>query len=542
MRLSRRSSTGTPGTPVADPSASTAFFARMPRSGRRASAWWSTFITSATCVSMAAFAFRCLAHWLPRPRESGGPDDASRWTPRSTCPVDFRNPGVPSDRARLARQGIALLGTVKSAALVTVTGRGSFVAEAAGALRAWVRATTMSSVGRWSPESAGVVTAILIGDRSGLEPEAERKLQEAGTYHVIAISGGNIALLTGLLIGLGRLARFPARGDGRGIDRPAGVLRLRGRPRAVGAARDARRGGVPGRARGRSPWTGAQRDRGRGGDRRRRVPADDSGPGFRPLVRRNGGDRHGRGAPRARHPENGDRSEPAWPTALMSIGRAAAMLFAATLSAEIALAPVGALSLRPGQLCRPVAQLRGDPVDVGDPGRRAGLARGRRRCRRAWDRPSAGSPGSRRICCCARRISSTSRHGSYVDVPPPAIWLMTFGTRSWAALLATRQTAVASHRGGRCGGRGFPYPRPGIRRRAHSACQPPEPGWTRIVFLDVGQGDATLIQPAGAPPWLVDAGGTAGDVIRSRPPRDAAGALGVRRHPARYAGAHARRS
>src|SRR5688500_14722304 len=28
-------------------------------------------------------------------------------------PLDYRNPGVPSDRARLARQGIALTGTVK---------------------------------------------------------------------------------------------------------------------------------------------------------------------------------------------------------------------------------------------------------------------------------------------------------------------------------------------------------------------------------------------------------------------------------------------
>src|SRR4051812_43451867 len=35
-------------------------------------------------------------------------------------PLDYRDPGVPSDRERLARGGIALLGTVKSAALVEV--------------------------------------------------------------------------------------------------------------------------------------------------------------------------------------------------------------------------------------------------------------------------------------------------------------------------------------------------------------------------------------------------------------------------------------
>ena len=56
-----------------------------------------------------------------------------------------------------------------------------------------------------------MVTAILIGDRSGLDPDDERRLQEAGTYHVIAISGGNIALLAGLFIGLFRFAGWLGR-------------------------------------------------------------------------------------------------------------------------------------------------------------------------------------------------------------------------------------------------------------------------------------------------------------------------------------------
>ena len=46
-----------------------------------------------------------------------------------------------------------------------------------------------------------MATAILIGDRAGLDAQTERRLQEAGTYHVIAISGGNIAILAGLMLG-----------------------------------------------------------------------------------------------------------------------------------------------------------------------------------------------------------------------------------------------------------------------------------------------------------------------------------------------------
>ncbi len=46
----------------------------------------------------------------------------------------------------------------------------------------------------------------MIGDRTALDDDVQRRLQEAGTYHVIAISGGNIAILAGVLIAGFRLA------------------------------------------------------------------------------------------------------------------------------------------------------------------------------------------------------------------------------------------------------------------------------------------------------------------------------------------------
>ncbi len=45
-----------------------------------------------------------------------------------------------------------------------------------------------------------MAVAILIGDRGSLDPDVEQRLQEAGTYHVIAISGGNIAILAALIL------------------------------------------------------------------------------------------------------------------------------------------------------------------------------------------------------------------------------------------------------------------------------------------------------------------------------------------------------
>jgi competence protein ComEC len=124
-------------------------------------------------------------------------------------PTLYVDPGVPDDVRALARRGIVLVGSVKSAALVEVLGRGSLVEEAAAAARAWSRRQLTRHIGRWSAQSGAIAAAILIGDRSGLSDEDERRLQEAGTYHVIAISGGNIAILTAMLLVAMRMVRAP---------------------------------------------------------------------------------------------------------------------------------------------------------------------------------------------------------------------------------------------------------------------------------------------------------------------------------------------
>jgi competence protein ComEC len=126
-------------------------------------------------------------------------------------PATYRNFGVPDESRALARRGISLVGTVKSAALVDVARKGGALGEAAGVVRAWARQRLRDLIGRRSARSAAIATAILIGDRSGIPDEDERRLQAAGTYHVIAISGGNIAILTALVLFLLRAAMVPAR-------------------------------------------------------------------------------------------------------------------------------------------------------------------------------------------------------------------------------------------------------------------------------------------------------------------------------------------
>ena len=115
-------------------------------------------------------------------------------------PARYLNEGVANQELLLARRGIALVGSAKSAALVQVIQPGPWFAEWASASRATVRGALARHVSRRDPQSGAVAVAILIGDRGSLDPEVERRLQEAGTYHVIAISGGNIAILAALIL------------------------------------------------------------------------------------------------------------------------------------------------------------------------------------------------------------------------------------------------------------------------------------------------------------------------------------------------------
>ncbi len=115
-------------------------------------------------------------------------------------PARYLNEGVADQELLLARRGIALVGSAKSAALVQVVQRGPWFAEWASAIRATVRGALARHVSRRDPQSGAVAVAILIGDRGSLDPDVERRLQEAGTYHVIAISGGNIAILAALIL------------------------------------------------------------------------------------------------------------------------------------------------------------------------------------------------------------------------------------------------------------------------------------------------------------------------------------------------------
>jgi competence protein ComEC len=452
-------------------------------------------------------------------------------------PLDYRDPGVPGDRARLARQGIVLLGSVKSAALTRVLARGPWLAEGAAALRAWVRRGTAAAVGPWSARSAGVVTAILIGDRSGLDAEDERRLQEAGTYHVIAISGGNIALLTALLVAMGRAARLPGRGTAT-----ASIALLAFYGYAAGLAPSVLRATLAGMV-----YLAARALDHRGPALNALAVAGACAAVGAPLTVLDAGFVLSFGATVA-IVTTASRVAPAFPrqrgasparVILRRVLAEAAALSAATMCAEIALAPIGARLF--GRVSVAGLLLNFAAIPLMSIIQVAGLV--------AIPLASLSSSAAVAVGWIAH-IGTVAllRSAALVDlapwlvldIPPPAIWLVALWYAGWAALLLTGGDGWAPlrrwRRAIRCAAlaticlTAIVIVRAPPAARAYRVPDPP-PGWTRVVFLDVGQGDATLVQPAGALPFLVDAGGVPGTTfdLGRRVTLPAAWAFGVRR-------------
>ena len=157
---------------------------------------------------------------------TNGRERVSGWSAGRTieAPMSFRRPtrylntGVIDFERDAALSGITLFASIKSPLLVDVVGRGAVVDEWAAAARRAVRGAVTRWVAPHGETAAAIVTAVLIGDRAGLPDDVRSRLQAAGTYHVIAISGGNIAILAALVIGL--LAAVAVRG------RPASLLAI----------------------------------------------------------------------------------------------------------------------------------------------------------------------------------------------------------------------------------------------------------------------------------------------------------------------------
>lgn len=106
----------------------------------------------------------------------------------------YQNPGGDDPRDWARHEGLAALGQVKSARLLSVERASGVTARA----RSWARRALRRFVPDGQEES--LVRAMVLGDRAGLDEQTNEAFRVSGTYHVLALSGAQVALVVGLLV------------------------------------------------------------------------------------------------------------------------------------------------------------------------------------------------------------------------------------------------------------------------------------------------------------------------------------------------------
>jgi competence protein ComEC len=119
-------------------------------------------------------------------------------------PRGSRSPGAFDAEAWARRERLHAFGFCKSPRLVRREPgcAAGLAACATSRVREWARARLRRHV-LPGPQQA-LVRAMVLGDRSGLDEDSAEAFRRAGTYHVLALSGAQVALVAGLLIGVGR--------------------------------------------------------------------------------------------------------------------------------------------------------------------------------------------------------------------------------------------------------------------------------------------------------------------------------------------------
>jgi competence protein ComEC len=114
-------------------------------------------------------------------------------------PHGFGTPGAYDAAAQARRDGVHAFGQVKSQRLVDKSGRAAgWIRDTAARARQRARAQLVAYV-LAGPEQ-GLVRAMVLGDRTGVGTETAEAFRIAGTYHVLALSGTQVALVAGAIL------------------------------------------------------------------------------------------------------------------------------------------------------------------------------------------------------------------------------------------------------------------------------------------------------------------------------------------------------
>jgi competence protein ComEC len=136
-------------------------------------------------------------------------------------PERYLDPGVWDATAWLRQQGIGVVGSLKVSGATFTHGpaRGSFACwlhsvQQAGSQRLidFAGSSAASRLPRWlllSREDAGMLSAMILGDRTYLEHQARVGFERTGSFHLLVVSGMHLAIFATCIFALAALLRLP---------------------------------------------------------------------------------------------------------------------------------------------------------------------------------------------------------------------------------------------------------------------------------------------------------------------------------------------
>jgi ComEC/Rec2-related protein len=107
-------------------------------------------------------------------------------------PTVYQNPGVFNFRHYLERQGIYWTGTIRNPRLITVLDRGWHTPDH---IKAWIQ-RRLEQPFKDDRGVQGLVLGMVLGKKYALTAEVERQFQAGGLYHLVVVSGFNLAVVS----------------------------------------------------------------------------------------------------------------------------------------------------------------------------------------------------------------------------------------------------------------------------------------------------------------------------------------------------------
>ena len=124
-------------------------------------------------------------------------------------PMNYRNPGSMDYVGWLREQGIWVLGSAKSTSVEVLPGLGGSRVQR---LRWRLRRRVLEEMAAlWKPPYAALFQAMVLGERGLIDREQRLEFQRSGTFHLLVVSGMNVAVFAVFLLWLSRQLRVARR-------------------------------------------------------------------------------------------------------------------------------------------------------------------------------------------------------------------------------------------------------------------------------------------------------------------------------------------